>query len=159
MDFVSLDAGSEWTSRNTALILIGEGKLADARRNAQRLSNTPIVSRDLFQACLDPSPSFELGRVAEKTEAAVLFGADSEPRYYYGALLSYCGQDNAALRLLRSAIGQNYCSYTALQTDPLLVKLRRTPEFSELLSAAKECQSRFLAAAARLGFAFERRSP
>jgi hypothetical protein len=32
-----------------------------------------------------------------------------------------------------------------LQSDPMLVKLRGTHEFSELLSAAKECQHRFLA--------------
>jgi len=34
----------------------------------------------------------------------------------------------------------NYCAYETLQTDPLLVKVRRTPEFSELQSAAKQCQ-------------------
>jgi len=59
--------------------------------------------------------------------------------------LSYCGQKDAALHLLRNAIEHNYCAYTALQTDPLLVKLRGTLEFSELLAAAKECQNRFLA--------------
>jgi len=59
-------------------------------------------------------------------------------------MLSYCGQKDAALRLLRRAIGQNYCAYAALQTDPLLLKLRRTPEFTELLSAAKQCQNTFL---------------
>jgi hypothetical protein len=32
-----------------------------------------------------------------------------------------------------------------LQTDPLLVKLRGTPEFDQLLAAAKECRNRFLA--------------
>lgn len=58
--------------------------------------------------------------------------------------VSYCGQKDAAVRLLRNAIEQNYCAYTALQTDPL-VKLRGTPEFSELLSAAKDCQNKFLA--------------
>jgi hypothetical protein len=34
-----------------------------------------------------------------------------------------------------------------LQTDPLLVKLRGTPEFRKLLSAAKECQKKVLSAA------------
>jgi hypothetical protein len=34
---------------------------------------------------------------------------------------------------------------TALQTDPLLVKLRGEPEYAGLLSAAKQCQSNFLA--------------
>jgi hypothetical protein len=78
-------------------------------------------------------------------ETASFAKLDAEPRYEFGALLSYCGQKDAALRLLRSAVEQNYCAYTALQTDPLLVKFRRTPEFSELLSAAKECQNGVLA--------------
>ena len=82
---------------------------------------------------------------AQKVEAAALAMVDAEPRYTFGALLSYCGQKDAALRLLRSAIEHNYCAYTGLQTDPLLVKFRRTPEFGELLSATKECQNRILA--------------
>jgi hypothetical protein len=85
-----------------------------------------------------------LDRTAQKVESAALAGVDAEPRYTYGVLLSYCGQKDAAVRLLRSAIQQNYCAYAALQTDPLLVKLRGTSEFSGLLSAAKECQNRFL---------------
>ena len=65
--------------------------------------------------------------------------------YIAGTMLSYCGQKDAALRLLRRAVGQNYCAYHALHTDPLLVKLRTSPEFGGLLSEAKECQNRFLA--------------
>jgi hypothetical protein len=42
--------------------------------------------------------------------------------------------------LLKGAIEHNYCAYETLQTDPLLVKLRRTPEFNELQSAATQCQ-------------------
>ena len=69
---------------------------------------------------------------------------DGEPRYVFGTLLSYCGQKDAAVRLLKSAIEHNYCAYQSLQSDPMLIKLRGTAEFSELLSAAKECQGRFL---------------
>jgi serine/threonine protein kinase len=144
MEFVRLDAGSEWAARSTAFILMGQGKLAEARQASQRISNNPLM-RDLFQACLEPQQTSQLDRTAKKSEAAALAGGDPEPRYFTGALLSYCGKKDAAVRLLRSAIEQNYCAYTALQTDPLLVKLRGTPEFSELLSAAKDCQNKFLA--------------
>ena len=67
-----------------------------------------------------------------------------------GAVLAYCGQQEGALRLLRSSIEKNYCSYQALQSDPLLAKVRGTHEFSELLSNAKECQNRFLAERSRM---------
>ncbi len=145
MEFVRLDAGSEWAKRQTAFILMGQGKLAEARQAIPKISDAPLRGRDLFQYCLDPKEKSQLDTTARKVEAAALAGVDAEPRYTLGALLSYCGQKDAALRLLRSAIEQNYCAYAGLQTDPLLVKFRRTPEFGELLSAAKECQNRILA--------------
>ncbi len=145
MEFVRLDAGSEWAARQTAFILLGQGKLADARQSIQRMSDAPLVGRDLLRVCLDPEQTSQLSGAAQKIETAALAGVDAEPRYEFGALLSYCGRKDAALRLLRSAVEHNYCAYTALKTDPLLVKFRGTTEFSELLSAAKECQNRFLA--------------
>jgi eukaryotic-like serine/threonine-protein kinase len=145
MDFVRLDAGSEWAARTTAFILMGQGKLAEARQSIQKTSDMPLMGRDLIQACLDPDQTSHLDKAAQKIETAALAGVDAEPRFNFGALLSYCGEKDAAVRLLTSAIENNYCAYTALQTDPLLVKLRRTPEYGQLLSATKECQNKFLA--------------
>ncbi len=144
MEFVRLDAGSEWAARQTAFILLGQGKLAEARQSIQRVSDAPLVGRDLLRVCLDPQQTSQLNRAVQRIEKAALAGVDAEPRYAFGTLLSYCGQKDAALRLLRSAIEHNYCAYQTLQSDPMLVKLRGTPEFSGLLSAAKECQNRFL---------------
>jgi tetratricopeptide (TPR) repeat protein len=145
MDFVHLDAGSEYAAMQTAAILLGRGKLAEARQAIQRASESPLMGRDLIQACIEPPRSSQCDRAAQEIEAAAITGVDVEPRYSVAALLSYCGQNHAAARLLRTAIEHNYCAYTALQTDPLLVKLRKTTEYNDLLSAAKECQNRFLA--------------
>jgi len=144
MDFVRLDAGSDWAARQTAFILIGKDKPAEARQSIQRMSHNPLMGHNVLQACLDPQQASQLERSARAVETAALAGVDAEPRYVFGTLLSYCGQKDAALRLLRSAIEHNYCAFQSLQSDPLLIKLRGTPEFSELLSAAKECQGRFL---------------
>jgi hypothetical protein len=43
------------------------------------------------------------------------------------------------------AVDKNYCSYQALQRDPLLARLRGTPEYSQLLAEGKQCQEKFLA--------------
>ena len=145
MEFVRLEASSEWAARQTALILVGQGKLVEARQSIQRTSANPLMGRDLLQSCLAPKQTSQLDRAAQKMEADAFAQLDPEVRYYAGALLSYCGQKDAALRLLRSAVEHNYCAYAALQSDPLLGKLRGTSEFSGLLSAAKDCQSRFLA--------------
>jgi eukaryotic-like serine/threonine-protein kinase len=145
MEFVRLDAGSEWAARQTAFILMSQGKLAEARQTIQGTSDAPLMGGDLLQACLDRQQTSQLDRAVQKIETAALAVDDPEPRYWCGAVLSYCRQKEAALRLLRSAVEHNYCAYTALQTDPLLVKFRETREFSKLLSAAKECQNKFLA--------------
>jgi len=145
MEFVRLDAGSEYAAMQNGTILLGQGKLAEARQAVRGASSSPLMGRDLIQACVDPQHSPQCDAAAKKVEAFALAGVDVEPRYSVGALLAYCGQKDAALRLLRKAVEQNYCAYTALQTDPLLVKLRGTSEFNELLSSAKACQDRFLA--------------
>ena len=144
MEFVRLDAGSEFAARQTALILLGQGKVDEARQTIQRASASLQMGRDLLQVCLDTKQAPQLAGVARQTEAASVAEGDAEGFYIAGTMLSYCGQKDAALRLLRRAVGQNYCAYTALQSDPLLVKFRGTPEFTGLLSAAKECQNRFL---------------
>ena len=59
--------------------------------------------------------------------------------------MAYCRQNDSAFHLLKSAIDHNYCATDALQFDPLLAKLRGTPEFGQLVAAARECQNRFRA--------------
>jgi eukaryotic-like serine/threonine-protein kinase len=145
MEFVRLDAGSEYAAMQAGTILLGEGKLAEARQAVQKASNSPLMGRDLIQSCVDPPHSAACDAAAQKVEATALAGVDVEPLYSVGALLAYCGQKDAALRSLHRAVEKNYCAYTALQKDPLLVKLRGTREFNELLSEAKQCRDKFLA--------------
>ncbi len=129
--------------RPTAFILLGQGKLGEARQTIQRTSDRPLLGRDLLQTCLDPQQTSQLDRTAKKSEAFSLALVD--PRSLDISLALCCHiavKRDAAVRLLRSAIEQNYCAYTALQTDPLLVKFRRTPEFGELLSGNEKVPER-----------------
>ncbi|OLE71928.1 MAG: hypothetical protein AUI36_01805 [Cyanobacteria bacterium 13_1_40CM_2_61_4] len=141
-DFAQLDAGSAWAADVTPSILLREGKLAEAREAAKRVGND--LQRKFWEACLDPRKP-ELNTIAQQVEASALADPDSENRYYMATLMAMCGQRDIALRVLKSSIEHKYCAYSALQTDPALVKLRQTPEFPQLLSAAKDCQDRFLA--------------
>ena len=145
MEFVRLDAGSEYAAMQTAVVLLEQGKPAEALQALQRASHSPLSGRDLLQACIDSSQSKTCDEAAHTIEATALAGVDVEPRYSVGALLAYSGRREAAVRLLRNAIEHHYCSYTALQKDPLLAKLRETPEFKRLLTAARSCQDAFLA--------------
>jgi len=145
MEFLRLDAGSEWAAFITPAILLRAGKLAEAREAVKKMSANPVYHRDLLEACLGLRPPSELDRIARDFETTQPAEPDPELWYYQGSILAFCGKKEAAFRMFKMAIERNYCSYSNLQTDPLLAKLRGNPEFSQLLSAAKECQSKFLA--------------
>jgi len=144
-EFVQLDGGSEWASRIMTFIFLTQGRLPEARDDVGKMSPNPIYGRDLLQACLDPERRTALPAIAHNFEATVNTERDPELRYYTGAVLAYCGEKESALRVLKSAVEQNFCAYSALQSSPMLAKLRGTPEFNALLSAAKDCQQNFLA--------------
>ena len=77
--------------------------------------------------------------------AARLADPDPEPRYVVAADMLFCGQKDAAVQLLKSSISGPFCAHAGLQNDSAWAKLRGTPEFAELLSAAKQCRDNFFA--------------
>ena len=103
----------------------------------------PHYLRDLLEGCLDLPPPPELDLIVHKAVVTVSTEPDPESAYYQGAILAFCGRKPAAINTITNAIGGDYCAYSQLQSDPLLVKLRGTSEFDRLLAAAKECQQRY----------------
>ncbi|HEY7096077.1 MAG TPA: protein kinase [Terriglobales bacterium] len=140
MDFIRLDMGSEWASYIMPSLLLRENKVAEAREAVKHMPAAPRYHRDLMEACLGLKPSSELDRIAQEDLTTQPKEPDPEIWYYQGALLGYCGKKQAALHLLESAVGQNYCAYSNLLSDPLLAKLRSEPEFNRVLTAAGQCQ-------------------
>jgi hypothetical protein len=98
----------------------------------------------LIKACLNQAPPAEVEAIVKQLAPATLANPDAETRYTAAPAYAFCGQKEFALRLLKSGVEGNYCAYTAMQNDPMLASVRGTPEFSEILSAAKKCQSNFL---------------
>jgi len=144
-DYVALDAGSEWAIYVMPSILLREGRVADAREAVKKMSQAPHYHRDLMEAVLGLRPASELDRMAQEDSTTLAAGDDPEPVYYQGATLAYAGKKDAAVHMIRMAIEQNYCAYSDLENDPLLDKLRATPEFAGLLKAARFCQEPLLA--------------
>lgn len=101
-------------------------------------------------ACLSPSSPAQLDKEVRAATPGFFADPDPENRYWDAALIAACGKQDIAVRLVKSAIEGRYCAYAALQTDPLMASLRSTPEFGPLLSAAKECQNKFLAERAQV---------
>ena len=143
MDFVKLDAGSEWAAWVTPYIYLGQGDIADARAAARNMSKGPTYHRDLMEACTAAQHPGDLARIVREAESSVMLEPDAEAWYHVGALMAYCGQNEPALRLLKAAVQQNYCAYTALLDDPLLKNLRKETAFDEVLTASSNCQTVF----------------
>ena len=149
MDFVRLDAGSDWANRSVLRMLLAQGKRAEARELGQKLS-ADRGGIPYLRTCLDHPPSGstlspELDQAGREFLTLALANPDPENRYVAATDFAVCGQKDFALRSLKSAIESNYCAYAALQRDPRLASLRSSSEFPPLLTAAKQCQDNFLA--------------
>lgn len=148
LDYLNLDAGSEWSSNVKPAVLLRDGQTDAAREAARNMSNHATWFGRILLACLEDRPASEMNKLVLDSETALMAQRDAEFRYHQGAIMAYCGQMDVAVRLLKSAIQQNYCSAQALEKDPALRGLRNRPEYEALLTAGKECQDRFRRATA-----------
>jgi serine/threonine protein kinase/tetratricopeptide (TPR) repeat protein len=143
MVFLQLDIGSLWVSRNLVRHYIRAGNLAQAREASEKLGDD---FRDkILNSCLNHAPSGDVDNIARELAPKILASPDPENRYMAAPTFAFCGQKDIALRLLKSAVTGHYCAYNAMQTEPLFAPLRSSPEFAQLLSAAKQCRDDFLA--------------
>jgi serine/threonine protein kinase/Tfp pilus assembly protein PilF len=140
MDFVQLDAGSEWAHWVTPYVYLTAGNVAQAWEAVKNVAKSPTYHRDLLVACTAPQRPPDMDRIVHDTEASTMTELDPESWYHVGALMAYCGQKDAALRLLKAAVQQNYCAYSPLLEDPLVKDLRKETAFNEVLTAASACQ-------------------
>jgi len=140
MDFVHLDAGSEWAAWVTPYVHLAAGNAAQARESAKNVAKSPSYHRELLVACTQAQRPADMDRIVREAESSAMLEPDPEAWYHVGALLAYCGQKDAALRLLKAAVQQNYCAYSALLEDPLLKELRKDTAFNEVLTAGSKCQ-------------------
>jgi TolB-like protein len=140
-DFVHLDAGSEWAAWVAPYIDLAEGNLSDAREAAKNMGKAAYYHRDLMVACTAAQRPSDFAKIVRETESSVMVEPDPEAWYHVGALMAYCGQSEPALRLLKAAVQQNYCAYTALLDDPLLKDLRKQTSFDVVLTSASNCQN------------------
>jgi len=140
MDYVNLDTGSEWAAWVTPHVLLREGKIAEARAAVKQMSTNPRYHRDLLETCLQTPPPADLDKTVQNAERTTAAEPDPEEWYHQGSVLAYCGQRDAAFRMLKTAIQLNYCSYSNLLSDPLIRGLHSDRQFDEVLTAAHQCQ-------------------
>ena len=149
MDFVRLDANSEWGRAHMPAVLLREGKIDEAEASIKNVPDLPIWFKPVLSHCLQNGSVVPEQNIDAKTQAALLAIRDPELLYYQGSILAFCGNRELAVRMIATAIQHNYCSYSALELDPLLASLRGTADFRRLHEAATKCQQDFLIARTR----------
>jgi len=143
MDFVHLDPGSEWAAWVTPYVYLAEGNIGEAHSAAKNVGKAATYHRELLDACTAAQRPPDFAKIVRETESSVIMEPDPELWYHQAALMAACGQTDPALRLLKAAVQQNYCAYSALLEDPLLKDLRKETAFNEVLTASSNCQAVF----------------
>jgi eukaryotic-like serine/threonine-protein kinase len=144
MDFLQLDAGSQWATSNLLRHYLREGSLTKARDAIQKSADKTYVR--MVTACMDAPSSADTATLARQSATFALADPDPEVRYVVAPDFEFCGQRDLALSLLRSAIvAGHYCAYDGLRNDSAFAPLRGSPEFNQLISAAQQCRDTFLA--------------
>ena len=142
-DFLQLDVGSAWASDHITRQYLREGKVAQAREEIQKDSYKPFA--EMMTACIHGAPAADTAKAALELSKVWLADPDPEVRYWDASNLAYCGHPDLAMNLLKTAIVHgHYCASDGLQNEGFFAALRGTPEFAQLLSAAKQCQADFL---------------
>jgi TolB-like protein len=140
MDFVRKDLSSEWSKAHAIEVRLREGKT----EQAIKIGPPKIQHWDSYKmllACAQHAPESQIKSLA----AGVEIDDDPEINYFFAAHLAYCGQDAAALRMLKLAIDRNYCSYPTMDRDPFFDKLRNNPAFAKVRAAGIACHENFVA--------------
>jgi TolB-like protein len=141
MDFVHLDAGSEWAAWVTPYVYLAEGNMAEAHGTSRNMGAASSYHRPLMEACTAAQRPADLAKIVREAESSVMVEPDAEAWYHVGALMAACGQNEPALRLLKAAVQQNYCAHSALLDDPLLKDLRKDTAFNEVLTSSSNCEA------------------
>ncbi len=139
LDFIHADAGTAWSNNMTAAVMLRQGK---AREAIPLLMNPG--ARRLVAAFVDHLPATEAERAIEEMRTSDARRADGEPRYFEASQISFCNRPADALAFLREAVRRNYCTYPAVENDPLFVSVRALPEYKAFRETAVACQARFL---------------
>jgi serine/threonine protein kinase/TolB-like protein len=143
LQFLQLDAGSQWSSDNLYRHYLRDGNLAKAQAAMQNFSSFPGAKMDA--ACAqDPSSANTVG-LARENASALLADPDPEVSYVVAADFVACGQKDLAMKLLRNAVNGRYCPYAGLQNDSDWKTLRGTPQFADLVATAEKCRDDFMA--------------
>ena len=70
MDFIHLDAGSEWAAWVTPYVHLAEGNVAAAREGVKSMGKAPTYHRELMVACTAAQRPADMAKIVRETESS-----------------------------------------------------------------------------------------
>jgi tetratricopeptide (TPR) repeat protein len=142
--FLNLDGNSGWTVREQMQAALRQQNYEMALAMGIIAIESGYKDSQLVVTRLEHKPAAEMSKVAAKAESDALQQADSEEAYEVAAMLSFAGQTDRSLRVLKNAIHRGYCATPLLDLDPLLSNVSTQPEFQQIRTISASCQQSFL---------------
>lgn len=145
--YIKVDDGTGFAALSRMEIALRTRDTATALAEANKTVELGYrnVNAELARVYLSHPSATGLAKAVAEVESDPVSSRDPELLYRDAEVLAFCQQNDAALRELKRAIQGKYCSYPAMDKDPLFDAIRKRPEFAELRSAGIECQQSFLA--------------
>ncbi len=135
------DPSSRWRRSQEAALLLRENK---PEATARLLRESPRWSQ-VAGLILKEGSQADRDAAAEALAKRAFEERDSENRYVMATWLAPCGYRDAALRLLRRAVEDNYLAVPAMDRNVLFDSIRKDPEFAAIREEALRRQKEFVA--------------
>jgi DNA-binding winged helix-turn-helix (wHTH) protein/tetratricopeptide (TPR) repeat protein len=141
MDFLMLDEGSYFVQWGTVLYHLRRNDAPAALRLARQAADDP--TRRLMEPCLEGVRGAALDAAVDEFFTYWQRHSDFEAPYAVAPMLAFCGRPSEALRLVERAVDGQFCSFPALDLDPIWTSFRSDPEFRRIRNKAMACHDRF----------------
>ncbi len=145
LQYIRLDENSGFGAVLRMRIALRTGNAAAVLAESSSASRSGFGFADLARSCVSHAPPAGSRKIAAEVVANPISARDPEWLYQAAEVLSLCGFGDEAVRQLHKAIAGSYCSYPAIERDPLFDPIRQRPDFGELRQDAIQCQQSFLA--------------
>jgi len=143
--YIDLDPLSSYIRfrRMELAILANDKPTALAMARSIRVGPHDYPEARMMEAVLSGAPDQTVRNWSHEAESLYDRITLSESFFVDARYQSWAGQTEPALRLLRRAISNNFCSYPVMDSDPFLANVRKLPEYPKLREAGIACRENF----------------
>ena len=102
MDFVHLDAGSEWAAWVTPYVFLAEGNVAAGAGKREEHGQGSQLSSGIDGGVHAAQRPADMDKIVREAESSAMMEPDPEAWYHVGALMAYCGQKECGVAFAES---------------------------------------------------------